>query len=73
VSVEVIAMRRPISRRSGDLPCRASADDTAWTVMIRVGGRTFTSDCQDHEAAIEAATAINAELAHHFEGPKEIA
>ena len=68
VSVEVIATRRPIARRSGDLPCRASADDTAWTVMIRVGDRTFTSDCQDHDEAIEAAKAINAELSRHFGG-----
>ena len=67
MSVEVIATRRPISRRAGDLLCRASADDTAWTVMIRVGGRTFTSDCQDHDEAIEVATSINAALARHYE------
>jgi len=66
MSVEVIAIRRPIVRRSGDLSCRASADDTAWAVMIRVGSRTFTSDCQDYEEAIETATAINAELSRHF-------
>lgn len=67
MSVEVIATRRLISRRSGDLPCRASADATAWAVMIRVDGRTFTSDCQDHDEAIEVATAINASLAQHYE------
>ena len=72
MSVKVIATRRPISRRSGDLPCRASADNTAWTVMIRVGSRTFTSDCQDHDEAIEAATAINAELSRHFEAQPKV-
>lgn len=66
MSVEVIAIRRPIARRSGDLPCRPRADDTAWAVMIRVGARTFTSDCQDREEAIAAATVINAELSQHY-------
>lgn len=67
MSVEVIAIRRPIARRSGDLPCRSSADDTAWAVMIRVGERTFTSDCQDHEEAIATAASINATLSRHYE------
>ncbi len=68
MSVEVIATRRLIARRSGDLPCRASADDTAWAVLIRVGNRTFTSDCRDQDEAVEAAAAINKALAEHYEG-----
>lgn len=67
MSVEVIATRRPIARRSGDLPCRASADHTAWAVMIRVGGRTFTSDCQDYDEATTTAAVINAEFSKHYE------
>ncbi len=67
MSVEVIATRRPIARRSGDLPCRASADETAWAVMIRVEGRTFTSDCGDEMEAARVAKSIRTEMARHFE------
>jgi len=69
MSVDVFATKRPIARRAGELPCRASAEDTAWAVMIRVEGRTFTSDCRDQQEAIEVAQNISAEFAKHYGRP----
>lgn len=69
MSVEIHATRRPTARRSGDLPCRTSAEDTAWAVMIRVEGRTFTTDCRDQEEATEVARRINAALGKHYARP----
>lgn len=66
MSVEILATRRHGRRRS-DLPCRESADAVPWAVTIRVGDRTFTSDCRDQQEAIEVAPRISAELARHYE------
>jgi hypothetical protein len=35
--------------------------------MIRVAGRTFTSDCRDEMEAAKVAKSIRTELARHFE------
>lgn len=69
MSVEVFATRRPVARRAGELPCRSSAEDTAWTVMIRACGRTFTSDCRSQQEAIEVAQSLAAEFARQYGRP----
>lgn len=64
MSVDVFATNE---HRSGSLPCRESGEGGPQSVvMIRVGGRTFTSECRDMQEATEVAQHIAAEFAKHY-------
>lgn len=66
MSVEIKAAQRPTARRSGELAGQSSVEYSAWAVMIRVEGRTFTTDCRDEKEATEVAKSINALLRKHY-------
>ena len=65
MSVEIFATKE---HRPGSLPCRESGQGGPQpVVLIRVGGRTFTSECRDMQEAAEAAQHIRAEFAKHYQ------
>ena len=67
MSVEIFATKE---HRADSLPCRESGQGGPQpVVMIRVGDRTFTSECRDMQEATEVARRIASALARYYERP----
>lgn len=67
MSVEIVVTRES---RPDSLPCRESGQGGPTPVVtIRVGDRTFTSECCDMQEAAEVARRTASALARYYERP----